>query len=193
MDAEEARRVHRMLDDCKAGRFDRALVALRTQPNWVNAMPLGRWAPLHHAAHLGNAEAALALLRLPGCDPSLPNRHGATAAQLAERRGHNAVLTLLRPWPQVSGEEVAREGRLLASTILQQQGEYQFRSFSRTTRLLLLYRGRRCCVIKHESGYTPPHMVGRRYPPGTPWQEQMRGPEEGCYCARYSEATLHGA
>jgi len=94
------------------------------------------------------------------------------------------------PFPDVTAETVATDGELLATEIMFEEGEYNYRRYSRQSRLRIRYRDKVVWVTKKEGGYTPPHQVGRQYPAGTPWQEQMHGPEEGCYFATYHDTVL---
>lgn len=62
----------------------------------VNAPNKSGFTPLHHAAENGAADAAAALLAA-GADRSARNASGETAADVAKRKGHQTLVSLLQP------------------------------------------------------------------------------------------------
>ena len=74
------------LRDCRAQNFTRVRELARANRALVNVRPSGRWTALHQTALAGDLDTARFLLAR-GADPSLLNRNGQTARQVAQTNG----------------------------------------------------------------------------------------------------------
>lgn len=91
---------HELADAAKCYDWARAMVILREHPNLVNTTrPGGRslFAPLHQAAHGGAPLAVVEELILLGAWRTLQNSQGERPIDIAERRGHKHLLSVMKP------------------------------------------------------------------------------------------------
>jgi hypothetical protein len=90
----------KLADCCKAYSWAQALPMLSEHPELVNvSRPGGKalYAPLHQAAHGGAPESVVQLLLELGAWRTLQNARGERPIDIARRRGHHNLLSLLEP------------------------------------------------------------------------------------------------
>mmetsp|Transcript_107464 Transcript_107464/g.302402 ORF Transcript_107464/g.302402 Transcript_107464/m.302402 type:complete len:612 (+) Transcript_107464:103-1938(+) len=92
-----AQAAHKAIDMAKAGRWKELYVALDARPELVNVLPDAReYAVLHQAVFHGDEDAVSSLIDKYAADPALRTKSGASAIEVAEAQGHNALATSLR-------------------------------------------------------------------------------------------------
>jgi hypothetical protein len=91
-----------LADDAKAGRWPDMLELLAEQHWWVNSSRLGGnsgYAPLHQVAWHGAKSFVVERLLALGAWRTLRTHKGLRAVDIAERRGHQHLMEILRPVP----------------------------------------------------------------------------------------------
>ena len=97
---EEVESRHALADAAKTYDWPRMLEVLSRRPDLLNTTrPDGSslFAPLHQAAHAGAATSLVLRLIKLGAWRTLQNKRGERAVDVAERRGHQHLLSILSP------------------------------------------------------------------------------------------------
>lgn len=88
---------HALIDLAKEARWDQLYKMLDKQRNIVNVRPdVREYGVLHQAVYLGDQDAVATLIDDYGADPRLRSKFGNSSLDVAEERGHEKVLELLR-------------------------------------------------------------------------------------------------
>ncbi len=106
-DQDKAKVIHQLADAAKAYNWQKVFEILGKHPELINATRPGgksQYTPLHQAAHGNAAPEVIQKLLVMGASLTLRNVESERAIDIAERKGHQHLIQLLKPVQEASGE-----------------------------------------------------------------------------------------